>query len=280
MKKLVALGAIAVAAALVGDRCLEAQAAERLAWQAPSSAKTAARPASTRTDQGTAALRQAAEANKYLFIFFWKQQTTQTDAAWKAFAPAVKKLADRATSVSIRATDPAEKAIVDRFDVSRAPMPLVLAVAPNGAITRGISAKFDEAQLRDAFVSPCTAKCLKGLQDRKLVLLCIQNEVPPQGQPALQRGVQDFKADAQYAGNTEVVVLNPNEAVESAFVKQFQVDAKSPEPVTVLMAPPGSVVGKFVGPVSKSQLVAKLVSAQSNPCAGGKCGPGGCGPKK
>jgi hypothetical protein len=26
--------------------------------------------------------------------------------------------------------------------------------------------------------------------------------------------------------------------------------------------------------------VAALQTAQSNPCAGGKCGPGGCGPKK
>ena len=31
---------------------------------------------------------------------------------------------------------------------------------------------------------------------------------------------------------------------------------------------------------TKQELVAKLVSAQSDPCAGGKCGPGGCGPKK
>ena len=31
---------------------------------------------------------------------------------------------------------------------------------------------------------------------------------------------------------------------------------------------------------SREVLIAKLVSAQSNPCGGGKCGPGGCGPKK
>ena len=48
----------------------------------------------------------------------------------------------------------------------------------------------------------------------------------------------------------------------------------------MFLAPPGSMIGKFDGTATKQQLVAKLVSAQSNPCAGGKCGPGGCGPKK
>ena len=50
---------------------------------------------------------------------------------------------------------------MDKFGVSRAPMPLVLALAPNGAITKGFPIKFDEKQLREGFVSPCTAKCLK-----------------------------------------------------------------------------------------------------------------------
>ena len=46
------------------------------------------------------------------------------------------------------------------------------------------------------------------------------------------------------------------------------------------MAPPGTVVGKFDGAVTKNELVAKLASAQSACGPGGKCGPGGCGPKK
>ena len=53
-----------------------------------------------------------------------------------------------------------------------------------------------------------------------------------------------------------------------------------PKPCTVLLAPPGSVIGQFDGRASKEQIVAKLVAAQNNPCAGGKCGPNGCGPKK
>ena len=50
--------------------------------------------------------------------------------------------------------------------------------------------------------------------------------------------------------------------------------------VVLMMAPPGSVLGKFDARVTKDQLAAQLAAAQSNPCADGKCGPNGCGPRK
>ena len=50
--------------------------------------------------------------------------------------------------------------------------------------------------------------------------------------------------------------------------------------MTVFLAPPGAMIGKFGSEASKEVLMAKLAAAQSNPCGGGKCGPGGCGPKK
>jgi hypothetical protein len=76
------------------------------------------------------------------------------------------------------------------------------------------------------------------------------------------------------------VAIDPADPAEASFLRDLQVDPRANTSVTVLLAPPGSVVGKFDGAVTKEQLVAKLQTAQSNPCAGGKCGPGGCGPKK
>ena len=54
-------------------------------------------------------------------------------------------------------------------------MPLVLAVAPNGAVTGGFPTTFEKQQLVDAIATPSTQKCLKALQDGKLVFLCVQN---------------------------------------------------------------------------------------------------------
>jgi hypothetical protein len=236
--------------------------------------------AADNSSQGQAAIQRAAAANKYLFIFFWNVQNQQTDKAWTTLQSVMNKITDQADVVSIQTTNPAEKSVVDRFGVSRAPMPLVMAVAPCGAITKAFSGAFDEKKLQAAFVSPCTQQCLKALQDRKLVLVCVMDQASQPDYIVLPQGVRDFKADKQYGPASEIVLLNSQEQNEAAFMKELGVEANSATPVTVLLAPPGSTIGKFDAKASKQQIIAKLVNAQSNPCAGGKCGPNGCGPKK
>ena len=237
-------------------------------------------PAQQTASKGMGAIQQAAGADKYLFVFFWKEKSQQTSAMWSIFQSAMSKVADRAESVAINVSDPAEKTMVAKFGIDRSPVPLVLALAPNGAITKGFPLKFDEKQLFQAFVSPGTASCLKALQARKLVLLSVQSRSPYVRQVSLQQGVADFAADARFAGATEIVSIDPADPAEASFLHDLQVDPRAGTSVTVFLAPPGSVVGKFEGAVTKEQLVAKLQTAQSDPCAGGKCGPGGCGPKK
>jgi hypothetical protein len=229
------------------------------------------------TSKGLAAIDTAARDGKYLFVFFWKANDEQSRSMHGVFQSAMSKWAESANSIGVQITDPDEKPVVDRLGVSRAPMPLVVALAPNGAITKGFPIKFTEQQLREAFVSRCTAKCMKALQDRKLVLLCVQNEKTQFSQAALQ-GVQSFKTDARFATATEVVTIDPGDGTEASFLQALRVDPRTPTAVTVLLAPPGQPVATFVGAVSKDEIVAKV---QAGPCAGGKCGPGGCcGPKK
>jgi hypothetical protein len=230
--------------------------------------------------QAQAAIAQAAAANKFMFIFFWKDQNQQTDKVWNILQPTVAKMADQADTVSIQTTNPAEKAIVDRFGASRAPMPLVLAIAPCGAITKAFTGAFDENQLRTAFVSPCTQQSMKALQDSKLVMICILDQAGQPDSVVLPKGVQDFKADEKYGRATEIVVLNARDQAEESFLKDLQVDVNASKPVIVLFAPPASMISKFDATATKQQIIAKLTSAQSGCCPGGKCGPNGCCPKK
>ena len=231
---------------------------------------TSAAPADT--SHGAAAIKKAAKANKYLFIFFWKDDAQRTSAARGVFQSAMTKIAD-AESVEIKTTDPAEQQIATRYGVDRAPMPFVLAIAPNGAMTKGFPTQFDEKQLRQAFVSPCTAECMKALQDRNLVLLCVEPSASKIKQVSLQKGVQDFTEDEEYTKNSKVVAVNAGDPAEAAFLRDLRVDPKTPDRVTVLMAPPAAVVGTFVGNVTKDELTAKLKSAQSGCCPGGSCCP-------
>jgi hypothetical protein len=238
-----------------------------------SAAPPASETAPAATSPGAAAIEKAAKANKYLFIFFWKDDAQHSGPMQGVFQAAMAKMSDTTESVEIQTTDPAEQQIVTRYGVSRAPMPFVLAIAPNGAMTKGFPTRFDEKQLRQAFVSPCTAECMKALQDRNLVLLCVEPSSPKIEQVSLQKGVQDFTEDEEYAKSSKVVTVNAGDSAEAAFLKDLRVDPKTTDRVTVLMAPPAAVVGTFVGGVTKDQLTAKLKSAQSSCCPGGECCP-------
>ena len=222
--------------------------------------------AGAKVSQGQAAIDQAAADQKYSLIFFWRDKNTNTDKAWNNFSSAAAGLADSAAVVSVQITDPAEKQIVDRYGVARSAMPMVMAVAPCGAITKGFTGAVDESKLRTALVSHCTAECMKALQQRKIVLLCVEPSSSQVKEVSLQKGVQDFTADPQYAKTSAVVVLNAGDQAEESFLKDLKVDAKTPTQVTVLLSPPGSVIGTLVGTVTEAQIVAKIKAAST-------CGP-------
>ncbi len=250
--------------------------AGQAAAQARQPYAVASRTATKTPSKGLAAIDTAARNGKYLFVFFWKQNDKQSSTMHGVFQAAMNKWAESTDSIAIQVSDPTEKPVVDRFGLSRAPMPMVLALAPSGAVTKAFPIKFDENTLRDGFVSPCTAECLKCLQDKKLVILCVQNEKTQFSQLAWN-SVQEFKADARFAKATEIVVLNPEDQAEASLLQELKVDRRTPQAVTVILAPPGQPVASFVGAVTKDQIVAKI---QAGPCANGQCGPGGCPPKK
>lgn len=231
---------------------------------------------------GQAAIEKAASANKFAIVFVWRERSPQTDKVWNDLQSAAARTANWAEILAVQVTDPAEKQLVARYDLSRAPMPLILAIAPCGAVTKAFTgnATITESELQAAYVSPCTQLCLKAIQDRKLVLLCVMDREDPYRPVAVPQGVQDFKADGRFGPATAVVLVNATDQAEAALLRELQVDSRQPKPLTVLLAPPGSMVAKFDARATKEQMVAKLAAAQSNPCANGMCGPNGCGPKK
>ncbi len=240
---------------------------------------SAAKPASS-SSKGMTALKQAAEAGKYLFAFFSKANDDQTLAMRKVFESAMEKTAGRAQSVAVDIAEESEKAMVDKFDLGRAPMPLVLAIAPNGAITGGFPTKFEEQQLLAAFATPATEKVMKLLQESKLVFVCVQNEKTKSNDAAMQ-GIRDFKGDARFAAATEIVTLDPSDTKEIGFLADLKVSPDTSEAATVFVVPPGKAIGKFEGATSKDALVELITNAGTScGCGPGGCGPGGCCPQK
>jgi hypothetical protein len=217
--------------------------------------------------RAAAALKAAAKHDKYLFIFFFDKEDAQTGAMKAVLQKAVAKMTDRADSVTVDVNDPAEKPTVDKFRARGAPMPIVLSIAPTGAATKAFPKQFDEAQLQEAFVSPCTAKCMRAIQDRHSILLCVQNDKTEFNKEAME-GAKAFKDDPQYAKGTEIIMLNPADKAEQRFLKDLEVDPRTPTAVTLLVMPPGAPVARFKGALTKDEIETAVKAAQSS------CGPG------
>ncbi len=252
-----------------------------MAQEGRAPAAPSARHAATGAESaGRAAIERAAAARKFVFLLFWKEKNPQTDQLWRTLQAGAAHMAQWADSAAVHVADPAEQELVTRYDLNRSPLPLVLAIAPCGAITKAFTGELTAEQLQTAYVSPGTQLSLKALQDRKLVLLCIVDQADPRIGAAVPAGARDFKADAAYGQATEIVLINARDQREASFLEELQVSPRMSKPCTFLLAPPGSVIGQFDGRATKEQMISRLVAARDNPCADGKCGPNGCGPKK
>ena len=263
MKTAAAIGMIAAALGFSGVAAENNQSP-------PSSAGAQATPA---RGKGTAAMQQAVSANKYLFAFFYEKDDDATRAARKTFDEAVKKITPEPESIAVDRTAAGEKEIVENFGVNRAPMPLVLAIAPNGAVTSGFkAADLTEQRLRDAVASPAMQQCLKALQEQKLVFICLQNG-QTKANAAAMKGVNEFRADPQFADATEIVKVDPADAKEAKLLAQLKADPKAKTANTAFLAPPGMVVTKVEGATSKASLEAALKKAAASCAPGSGCCP-------
>jgi len=227
------------------------------------------------TSKARAAVERAGAAQKYLFIFFYNGEDEQTAAMRAVFTRATDKVSKKAGRVEINITDPLEATIIDEYGVRAAPMPLVLAIAPNGAITGGFPAPFEEKQIIDSFATPCTQASLKALQRNRVVLLCIQNQRTGLNDAAM-KGVQDFKSDPNYVNAAEVITMDTADPAEAKLVGLLGVDPKIAEAMTVCLVPPGRPVARLSGATTKEMIAGSFKAA-----SGGGCCPGGsktCGP--
>lgn len=205
------------------------------------------------------AIQSAAQDGKLLYLLFYRETDAPTNAMFEVVKASTAQN-PAAAWATVQISDPAQKAVVDRFEVSRAPMPMVIALHPYGAVTGAFQTRVTPEALAKCMISPKQAECMAALQQDQLVLICLQS------QPAftLPTAVRDWVNDPQYAQRTRVVTVATNDPAEAGFLAGMQIDGRQVPPATVFLAPPGVLVGKFPVTATKDQLAAKLADA-------GKC---------
>ena len=205
------------------------------------------------------AIQAAAQDGTLLYLLFYRD----ADAATNGMFETVKAATGQHPGTSwatVQISDPAQRSVAERFKVTRAPMPMVIALHPNGAVTGAFHTRATPEALAQCIVSPKKAECMAALQKDQLVLICLQTQA---GQP-LPSGVREWVSDPHFAQRTRVVTLAISDPAEASFLASMQIDPRQNSPTTVFLAPPGVMVGKFTPSATKQQLAAKLADA-------GKC---------
>lgn len=201
-------------------------------------------------------LDQAAASGKYTFLVFYKEENFAFKRMTEVINTNLLKQGDKATSTLVQVANPAEQAVVERFQASRAPMPLTLAVAPNGAITGIFSKEMTTERFEEAFVTPTMMQCMKSLQDNRLVFVCVNKTE----KSLIPNGVKEMQQDPQFKDRIVVVSMRISDPEETRFLGQMAIDPKSTiAPTTaVLLAPPGVMIGKYDSMSTGAQIASAL----------------------
>lgn len=235
-------------------------------------------PAPGAVSRGMQAREATASAGKLLFVFFHESAASQTSDVQARFEALMAKEAASAAWIIIDRKDPAEQDFVSKYQIQQAPMPLILAIAPNGAVTGGfVGERLSETAIREAFVSKGMQSSLATLQSGKLVVLCLQNS-KTSSNDAASAGAKEFAADPKFNGNVDIITVDPADPSETAFLEKMRLEGNASEAQTILMAPPAVIIGLFKGAVTKADLVGALQAATSGGCGSGGCSSGGCAP--
>lgn len=212
------------------------------------------------------AIRRATQENKYVFLFFYKKGDEKSNEMRQVITHARKELSAKANFVNIDVADENEQELIRKYGIDRAPIPITLVMAPNGAIVGGFPNEVSEDKLRNAFVSPKMAEIVKAIQDRKIVYLYI-------GKQNMKHYTENLNVIKEAAavdlrGFAKVIEVDPEDKREASLLKQCRIETPVKE-TNLLILNGGRIVGTLKGEIVKQQLVTRTIKG----CSGGSCCP-------
>jgi hypothetical protein len=155
-------------------------------------------------------------------------------------------------------------------------LPLTLVFAPNGAIVKAFPGKVaTQDELGKAFASRVLADVTKAMQERKLVLVCVQGG-KTQGNSSSLTAARAAADDKRAGGSIAVVRAAPEDSANGDLLKQLKVAPSLKKASLFILVPPGTIAGKVEGATTKDAVWAAITKGVSA-CSSGGCGPSGCG---
>jgi hypothetical protein len=209
------------------------------------------------------AIAEASAAGKFLGLIFYEAQDASLTGLSSSITAFNKSSTKKIAVYKAKLGDPANSEIVAKYGIQGTDLPLVLVIAPNGAVTGGYPKIVTADQLKQSVdISDLMLKTIKPLQDQKVVLVALQNSTTKSNAESWA-GVNDFANDANYKQLVTAVKADPAAPGSQEFMKQCQLISPLTEATVVVLMPPGKITKVINGKTTKNDILKSLQSCKT-----------------
>jgi hypothetical protein len=220
-------------------------------------------------------LAKARDNHRSAFVVVYDAGTAGAEDA-RTIAKAAR---DKAGSGKVAVVDldrslGANRELVEKYGLAGAPVPLLIVIAPNGAMAGGFPAARGNADLLLRMLpTPKKAEVLAALAGGRPVILNIYGKDSP-GREAVRTACA--KARDRMQGKLACIFLAKEDPEEGRFLAELRVGPDPAGQMTLVINAAGQVTSGFPGALDPDALVAAATKKGGGCCGGGSatCAPG------
>ena len=217
-------------------------------------------------------LMEARLQNRHAILFFYQKGSRACDEVKPVLEEGAEIWGNRVKISRIDINKQENRKIRQEFRIYSTPTLLV--IAPSGVVVREFKENITAPRLEKAFVTPAMAQILRGLQDKRVIFLTVQEENWKNAssvRKTVSRGGEILR------NSVRIVHLDPKNMEEKSLLKMLKVDKNQNQSLTYVISQSGQIGSRFEGPVSRKDLFMafqKVLTARSG-CGGSGSGTGG-----
>jgi hypothetical protein len=224
--------------------------------------------------QTAAEIEKANKSCKPVFLVAYNTDGADAVKAISLANSAKKNLKGSSVVVKMNTSDAANSALVSKYRLTGAPMPLILILDKNGTTAGGLALKDATAEkLVDMIPTPKSSELIKALAEGKSVYIVVYKE-----SMTSKKNIADNCAVAcgKMDNTCVTVMVGLDDKKEAKLLQSLKCDVNAKEPVTYVINKAGQIVGTYNGLTDVNTLVSTAKKAPAGGCCPGGAKPGGC----
>ena len=214
--------------------------------------------------QSAAEIEKANKSGKAVFLVAYNANGPDADKAVSIANGAKKNLNAITTVVKINTTEASNSALVSKYRLTGAPLPLILVLDKNGNAAGGFILKDATSEkLVDLIPSPKNSEIITALVAGKSVYIVTYKE-----SMASKKNIIDncYLACNKMENKSVIVKVDMNDKKETKLLQTLKCDLNAKEPVTYVINSAGQITGTHSGLTDVSTLVSSAKKAPKSSC--------------